>query len=145
MLKKLIVLAAALACAVPAMADSWNSNKNIESAMGTAIKTYRARGMTGLVDESRNCFAGLDTSARNRNVGRDVEYCIAYELSATTIDREVGKATQFPPTAGLEFLNVMTRAMATLEQAKLVRLPEEFAPYLKPRLQKISDELPRRM
>jgi hypothetical protein len=145
MLKHFIVALAFLVSAAPALADSWNSNKNIDRAMDAALKTYRATGTTGLVDESQNCYAGLDIAPTNRSMGRDVEYCIAYEFSAAMIDSAASKANAFPPTEKLEFTPVMVRAMAVLDKAKIVRLPEDYEPYLIPRLQRIKDQLPLKM
>jgi|GEM_PF-3624009 len=145
MLKQIVVAAALLASAAPALADSWNSNKNVERAMSAALATYREAGIGGAVDESQNCYAGLDTSLRNKNAGRDVEYCIAYEFAASEIDRQMVAAMQFPPTESLELGIVMLRATAALEKAGVARQRSDFEAYLIPRYKKIKDELPAKM
>lgn len=145
MLRRLVLVISILACSLPVMADSWNSNKNIEKAMDVALKTYKESGIAGLVSESQSCYAGLDTRFTNKNVGRDVEYCVSYELSSVIIDREVCKAMNFPRNEYLGSPDVFTRAMLYLEKSRIVRLPEEFDRYLLPRFTKINTELPRKM
>lgn len=143
-MKKLFLLIALLAC-VPAMADSWDSNQNIDKAMTAALKTYASNGVSGMVDQVNNCNAGLDTRPGNKNLGRDVEYCIAYEMSAAIIDREAAKDGNFPRSGAFDGNKVMVRAMLLLEKARIVRLPEEFERYLLPRFTKIDTELPLKM
>lgn len=105
--------------------------------MGAALKTYKSGGVTGIVEGARNCCAGLDTSLANRNVGCDVEYCVAYVLSAFVIDSEISKAMNFPANDALSNVNVAVMAMYVLEQARIVTLPEQYAPYLEPRANQI--------
>jgi len=145
MFKQLIIGVAILTSAVPALADSWDSNKNIERAMSAALAAYKKAGVGELVAQSQNCYAGLDTSVRNKNAGRDVEYCIAYEFSSSEIDRQMVAAMQFPASENLEFGMVMLRAMQALEKAGVVRQQRDFEAYLLPRYKKIKDELPGKM
>jgi hypothetical protein len=79
--------------------------------MDAALKAYKKTGVTRIVEGSRNCYAGLDTSRANRNVGRDVEYCIAYAISSLMIDSEISKAMNFPPSPNLNSADVVVRAM----------------------------------
>jgi len=144
MFKRIFVAAFVFACAGPALADSWNSSKNIERAMNSALKTYRSSGMVGLTGEAQNCYSGLDTTLRNRNMGRDVEYCIAYEFSAAVIDAQASAAMSLPPTESLDYTNVMLRAMSLLERAKIVTHERDYEPYMA-RFKKVHDELPRKM
>ena len=145
MLRCLAAAFVALAIAAPAAADSWDSNKNLDRAMRAAVKTYRASGAVGLAVEARNCYAGLDTSTRNKNMGRDVEYCIAYEYSSAKIDDGMSKAMNFPPTQSLGLEGVVQRAMAILHKTKIVSDPDDFAPYLVPRMNHIDAELFRKL
>lgn len=145
MLKRLILITTMLACSFPVLADSWDSNKNIDKAMNAALKTYKSNGTTGMIEASKNCYAGLDTSYRNKNVGRDVEYCITYEISSKVIDEKVCEAMNFPLNEYFSTIDVAMRAMYHLETARIVRLPEEFNRYLVPRVTKIRQELPPKM
>jgi hypothetical protein len=144
MFKKLILAGALLAASLPALADSWDSNRNIERAMDAALATYRKTGVTGLVQEAENCYAGLDTSRRNKHVGRDVEYCISYVVSSAVIDKEASRAINAPQNEYFTNGELLLKAMYALERARIVTRPEEFQPYLAPRLSKISGEMPRR-
>jgi len=141
MFNRLILTAAMLAACLPALADSWDSNKNIERAMGAALKTYKKTGVSGIVDGMNNCYAGLDTRQANRNVGRDVEYCVAYALSSLVIDGEISKAMNFPPSQYLNNVDVAVKAMFVLEQARIVTLPEQFTPYFDSRMSQIRQGL----
>lgn len=145
MLKRIILALSVLTCCLPAVADSWDSNLNIDRAMSAALKTYKSNGALGLVSDSKNCYAGLDTSRTNKNVGRDVEYCISFELSSVIIDREVSAAMSVPRNEYLSSFDVFTRAMFNLERARIVRQPEEFDRYLLPRFTKINAEIPSKM
>lgn len=145
MLKRLILAGALLAASLPALAESWDSNKNIERAMDTAVSTYKKSGVTGLIKESENCYAGLDTSRRNAHVGRDVEYCVSYVVSSAVIDKEMSRANNAPQNEYFTNGELLLKAMYALERARVVTRPEEFQPYLAPRLSKISEEVPRRL
>lgn len=145
MLKRLILAGALLATSLPALAESWDSNKNIERAMDAAVSTYKKSGVTGLIKESENCYAGLDTSRRNGHVGRDVEYCVSYVVSSAVIDKEMSRANSAPQNEYFTNGELLLKAMYALERARVVTRPEEFQPYLAPRLSKISEEVPRRL
>ena len=134
--------AIALLCALPALADSWDSNANIERAMNRAVAANKKGGAKAMVEEAQNCHAGLDYSYRNHNAGRDVEYCIAMEISASMIDKAQAMKRQVPRHEYLSDLNVVMRSSYLLERAKLVSGPRDFELYLIPRMQKIGRELP---
>jgi hypothetical protein len=145
MLKR-IVLALAMAAAIgPAMAASWDSNTNIDRATAAALKAYRANGDAALIDAANNCYAGLDARPRNPNAGRDVEYCISLDLSALAIDNTAVTEGNAPRSTKLEPEKMMLRAMQALEQARIVRLPEEFLQYLNPRFDKNNADILQKM
>ncbi len=141
MFKKLL-LVGLLSLSIPALAGAWNSDANLNKAMDQAVATYKAKGVAGLEDEARNCYAEIDYAHTNKSLPRNVEYCIAYELSATLIDRDAAK----PGGArSAYFKDVLTRSMYQLERARVVTLPEQFERYLGPRFQKIERALPGKM
>ena len=145
MFKKLILAGALLAVSLTALADSWDSNKNIERAIDDAVSTYKKSGVTGLIKESENCYAGLDISRFNKHVQRDVEYCVSYVVSSAVIDKEMSHAINAPQNEYFTNGELLLKAMYVLESAHIVTRPEEFQPYLVPRLSKISQEVPRRL
>ena len=145
MLNRLILTGALLAASFPALADSWDSNKNIDRAMNAAVATYRSAGVAGLVDGANNCYAGLNASPRNRQAGRDAEYCFAFAVSSAVIDRETSRATGRAQHEYFTNGELLIRAMYVLEQAQVVTRPEEFQPYMAPRVTRISTEIPRRL
>lgn len=140
---KSVLLPCLLACALPALADSWDSDANINKAMDQAVSTFKAKGIPGLEEAARSCYAGMDYSRRNVNVGRDVEYCVSYELASTIIDRDNAKATNGARSA--YFKDVLLRSAHNLEKARAVKLPEEIERYLAPRYQKIERAMPGKM
>jgi hypothetical protein len=141
-MRNILIMFAALAASAAAHADSWDSNKNIDRAMSSAVKTYKAAGAAGLVDAMNNCYAGLDTSRRNPNLGRDVEYCVALDAAASVIDNRQPESER---NESLDFTEAITRTSYTVERAGLVRLPEELQRYLIPRFNKIRTELPAKL
>lgn len=125
MFKKL-VWCCLLACSLPALADSWDSRGNIAKATEQAIQTYKTKGADALVADGESCHAGLDLARTNKNLARDVEYCIAFEIAATLIDQKTANPHHPYWANGNTFL----RGMYALERARIVTLPEQFNPYL---------------
>lgn len=121
MLKKLVITLAFIATALPALSASWDSEANIDKAMDQAVSAYKAGGIDGLVAAGKNCYAGLDTSRTNKYAARDVEYCIALEISAAKISN--GSPAYFSPS---EFI---PRGISHLEKARVITLPEQVDPY----------------
>jgi hypothetical protein len=132
MLNKVLIFIA-LFCAGHAFADSWDSNANISRAVDKAITTYKSQGLAGLAAEAQNCYAGLDTSFRNKNVSRDVEYCVALEIASSKINHS-GKQRH----AYLDGGEVLLRAMLYLEKTRVIHQPDEFQLYLAPRIERIN-------
>lgn len=141
-MRKILFLMAALSITTTAQADSWDSDKNIDQAMTKAVAAFKTSGTQGLVAASQNCYAGLDTSRRNVNRGRDVEYCVALDASGSVIDnkqQEGGRDTF------LSFPQMIIRTTIAVEQAELVRLPEELNRYLLARITKVHAAIPAKL
>lgn len=127
-----------------ATADSWNSSENISRAANRALATYGTNGIDGIVSESRNCHAGLDTSYRNKNAARDIEYCIAFDIASTLIDQRRAGSNEANRSAYLNLNEAMMRGVFALEKARLITLPEQIVPYFD-RFSGIQSKLPKTM
>ncbi len=136
-MKSVIIVAALMATSVAAHAGSWNSQQNLQKAVTAGVSAYNSGGLAAVASASENCFKGLDIGWQNKDVQRDVEYCIALESTGLVIHNTASNlkanATYFDSDETL-----FAHWMNTLESARIVELPEQFKPYLIPRLQTVS-------
>jgi hypothetical protein len=143
MVRNLCVFIFIMMCASIASADSWDSNQNINRATDAASSTYKSKGIPGVEGEAKNCYAGLDTTRINKNVGRDVEYCIAFEIASALIDQRMSVDTA-ARSAYLNINEITARAVYHLEKVRIVTLPENLVPYFG-RFSGVKKRLPERL
>jgi hypothetical protein len=123
-MSKKTALGALIFLSASAFANSWDSRSNILNATNNAVFIYKAKGIDGLVGAAQSCYDGLDSSMRNKYVGRDTEYCIALEVAANQIDQKTSGSDTHP-----YFKDTLVRVMLYLEKGRIVTLPEQFGPY----------------
>lgn len=65
--------------------------------MGASLKvaeTYKQTGVSGVFNEMRQCYAGL--KQKQPLTDKDVEFCVALDMSALILDYQVSQANGFP-------------------------------------------------
>ncbi len=138
-LKSLLLTAAISAC--PAYVLAWDSNANIDAAMNKMVSIYKANGLDATVAEAKNCYEGLDLGYRTKKTAQDAEYCVAADISTLVIAVQTGYKAD-PSDAYFQPMEAAFRWSLVLHKAKVFDLPDQFEPYIQPRIQKIKKELP---
>lgn len=130
---KNLILSILLIVSGPALANAWDSPANIDKATERAVTAYKAGGIDAVIAESRNCYAGVNATPKNKNAGRDVEHCVAIEIAGALIDNG--------QTPYLRLSEIVIRAMYHLETAGL-RLTQPEVPQYFSRFSGIKGKLP---
>lgn len=143
---KQLISGVVVALAVPfASADSWDSDANLDRGVKATLQAHKQNGVDGLIAQTENCYAGLDTSRANRNVGKDVEYCVAVDIASMIVDGKKAQANGKDRTGYFSTENVFVRAGRTLDMSRQVQLPEQLQQYFLNRASRIKQRLDKAM
>ncbi|MFM0608673.1 hypothetical protein PQR05_29505 [Paraburkholderia sediminicola] len=133
--KALIAAVATLALFAPtAHADQ----KNIDIAIGDAVRTYKDGGTDALLDASHTCYPATNRYANN---GDKVDYCVAYDIAANKILQNVGA----PIPEYFKGITMLMRQTGAAEHAHLFVGPDGLLKYMDARINYVQPKVPKRL
>ncbi|ASF46349.1 hypothetical protein [Methylovulum psychrotolerans] len=131
-----LIACLALATA-PAHARSFSKQEaNLMAATIKTLQAYKDAGLDGVMESVSGCYSRLQQS--NPVVAKEAEFCIASDLSAFIIDKDVAKANGLPIDPRFTDRARAERAHPILVRAGLAKDPKDSQNYLLARLEKVQ-------
>ena len=134
-MKTAIACSLLLICGAVAAQNLSDQDINLMLASTKTVQAYKQGGMTQTAQSVEQCYGKL---AKGKPIQKDVEFCIAQDLSAVFIDSSMAQVSGFPRDQRFTDEVVANRIHGTLTQSGLSKSAADTQRYLGARNERVQ-------